>query len=377
MRDSRLEQLAGTLLGHSLQLNSGDIVQIRASVEAKPLVMALYRRAAELGLYLLTQWQDEEISRQSYDLLDPDRSETADFLKLTSEWEYQRCQDIQGYLTIRAQSNDRELSGVDPRKLEMTAKAAEKSSDCIINHRQWSLFYWPTPAQAQKAGKSFEEWFDHVLSVSLVDYDKLSEAEKLLAARMESADQVRISAPGTELSFSIKGMPAVCCYGRRNVPDGEVYTAPLRESAEGYITYNVPSNQWGQTFEQIKLVFSRGRIVEYDCKGPIDVLRNIFNSDEGAAYIGEFSFGVNPLIREPMGSTLFDEKITGSIHLTPGRAYAKADNGNKSSLHWDLIQIQRPEYGGGEVWFDGELIRRDGLFVPECLQALNPENILG
>ncbi|NLW11406.1 MAG: aminopeptidase, partial [Clostridiaceae bacterium] len=245
MRDSRLEQLAGTLLGHSLQLKAGDIVQIRASVEAKPLVMALYRRAAELGLYLLTQWQDEEITRQNYELLDPDRAETAEFLKLTGDWEYQRCQDIQGYLTIRAQSNDRELSGVDPRKLEMTAKASEKASDCIINNRQWSLFYWPTKAQAQKAGRSYEEWFDHVLSVSLIDYQKLYEAEKLLAARMEAADQVRISAPGTELAFSIKGLPAVCCYGRRNVPDGEVYTAPLRESADGYITYNVPSNQWG------------------------------------------------------------------------------------------------------------------------------------
>lgn len=376
MRDIRLEQLAAMLLGHSLRLERGDIVQIRASIEAMPLVKALYRRAAELGLYLLVQWQDEEISRMNYELLDPDREETLRFLRLTGEWELQKCQNIQGYLTIRAQSNDQELREVETRRIEMSARAAEQASDCIINHRQWALFYWPTPAQAQKAGSSYERWLDHVLAVSLIDYEKLYQAEQLLAARMEAADKVRISAPGTELDFSIAGLPAVSCYGRRNVPDGEVYTAPVLNSVNGHVAYNVPSNHWGQTYENIVLEFEHGKIVSADCKGDTAKLREIFASDEGASYIGEFSFGVNPLLREPVGNTLFDEKITGSIHFTPGRAYAKADNGNRSSLHWDLIQIQRPEYGGGEIWFDGQLIRRDGLFVPQDLQALNPENLL-
>ncbi|MDN5315457.1 MAG: aminopeptidase [Clostridiales bacterium] len=376
MRDIRLEQLAAMLLGHSLRLERGDIVQIRASIEAMPLVKALYRRAAELGLYLLVQWQDEEISRMNYELLDPDREETLRFLRLTGEWELQKCQNVQGYLTIRAQSNDQELREVETRRIEISARAAEQASDCIINHRQWALFYWPTQAQAQKAGSSYERWLDHVLAVSLIDYEKLYQAEQLLAARMEAADKVRISAPGTELDFSIAGLPAVSCYGRRNVPDGEVYTAPVLNSVNGHIAYNVPSNHWGQTYENIVLEFAHGKIVSADCKGDTAKLREIFASDEGASYIGEFSFGVNPLLREPVGNTLFDEKITGSIHFTPGRAYAKADNGNRSSLHWDLIQIQRPEYGGGEIWFDGQLIRRDGLFVPQDLQALNPENLL-
>jgi aminopeptidase len=376
MRDIRLEQLAAMLLGHSLRLERGDIVQIRASIEAMPLVKALYRRAAELGLYLLVQWQDEEISRMNYELLDPDREETLRFLRLTGEWELQKCQNVQGYLTIRAQSNDQELREVETRRIEISARAAEQASDCIINHRQWALFYWPTQAQAQKAGSSYERWLDHVLAVSLIDYEKLYQAEQLLAARMEAADKVRISAPGTELDFSIAGLPAVSCYGRRNVPDGEVYTAPVLNSVNGHIAYNVPSNHWGQTYENIVLEFAHGKIVSADCKGDTAKLREIFASDEGASYIGEFSFGVNPLLREPVGNTLFDEKITGSIHFTPGRAYAKADNGNRSSLHWDLIQIQRPEYGGGEIRFDGQLIRRDGLFVPQDLQALNPDNLL-
>lgn len=372
MRDDRLKRLADVLLGHSLRLQAGDIVQIRAAIAAKPLVEALYRRAKELGLFLLTQWQDDEISRLHYDLLDPDKPETEAFLEQVNRWELSRSEEIKAYLTIRSQDNDQELGLVHPDRIKQTARLARTVSDVIINQRQWALFYWPTPGQAQNAGQSTDAWFDHVMRVSLLDYERLYHAEQVLAARMDSADVVRIIAPGTDLQFSIAGMPTVCCYGRRNVPDGEVYTAPVRDSMEGCITYNVPSNHWGQTFRQVRLTFRKGRIIQQDCEGRADLLGEILDSDEGARYIGEFSFGVNPLLMEPCGSTLFDEKIAGSIHLTPGQAYAKADNGNRSALHWDLIQIQRPEYGGGEIYFDNELIRRNGLFVPDDLKKLNP-----
>ena len=372
MRDERLEKLAAVLLGHSLKLQPGDVVQVRAGMSAMPLVESLYRRARDLNIFLLVQWQHDAISRLGFDLLDTQRESSEKFLELTNRWELERSADIAAYLTIRSQENDKEMNGVDPELLKMAARASEAVSDRIINQRQWALFYWPTAGQAQNAGMPYEKWFDHVLEVCLIDYEKLYQAEQALARRMENADQVRIKAPGTDLSFSIKGLPAVCCYGIRNLPDGEVYTAPVRDSVEGRITYNVPSNQWGHTFNQISFTFENGKIVKCDCSGRTDLLEQILDSDEGARYIGEFSFGVNPLLREPMGSTLFDEKICGSIHLTPGRAYAKADNGNRSSLHWDLIQIQRPEYGGGEIYFDHELIRRDGLFLPEDLLLLNP-----
>jgi aminopeptidase len=372
MQDARLEKLAGVLLGHSLKLKPGDIVQVRAGISAMPLVESLYRRARELKIFLLVQWQSDSVSRLSYDLLSPDHIAGENFLKLTNQWELDKSKDIAAYLTIRSQENDQELSGVDPELLKMTARAAEAVSDRIINQRQWVLFYWPTAGQAQNAGMAAEKWFYHVLDVCLIDYDKLYQAEQALARRLEKADRVRITAPGTDLSFSIKGLPAVCCYGIRNLPDGEVYTAPVRDSVEGFITYNVPSNQWGHTFNNISLTFEKGRIIKSSSSDKTDLLEKILGSDEGAGYIGEFSFGVNPLLREPMGSTLFDEKICGSIHFTPGRAYAKADNGNRSALHWDLIQIQRPEYGGGEIYLDNELIRRDGLFLPDDLRLLNP-----
>lgn len=371
LKDPRIEKLAQVLLRHSLALEEGEMFQINASIAAKPLVEAIYREAVAMKVFPVVRWQDDEINRLSYDFLTPGDDATARFLERSSQWEMTRWQDLSANLTIRGPENDQENSGVPRETIQLAGKASEAVHRLIIDERKWALFYWPTPAQAQKAGMSNSDYFDFVLDVSLVDYEQLYAAEQVLARRMEQADQVRIVAPGTDITFSIRGMPAVCCYGRRNVPDGEVYTAPLRTSVDGRITYNVPSNMWGQTFRQISLEFADGKIVSASCDGDNDALNRIFDTDEGARYIGEFSFGVNPLIKNPIGSTLFDEKITGSIHFTPGAAYARADNGNKSMIHWDLIQIQRPEFGGGEVWLDGELIRKDGLFVPEDLQGLN------
>ncbi len=373
IRDPRIDQLASVLLRHSLDLKKGDIFQINAGIAAKPLVEALYRESAKLKIYPIIRWQDDEISRLGYDLLDPKRPETARYLDLSNSWEINRWQDIAANLTLRAPENDQEMSRVDRDRLQMVSKANEKLSRLIIDERKWALFYWPTAGMAQKAGMSTGDYLDFALKVSLLDYDRLYRAEQKLARRMENADQVHILAPGTDLSFSIRGLPAVCCYGRRNVPDGEVYTAPVKDSVNGTITYNVGSTMWGQTFERIVLEFAAGRIVRADCSGGNAAdLNRILDTDEGARFIGEFSFGVNPLILKPTGNTIYDEKITGSFHLTPGNAYAKADNGNKSAIHWDLIQIQRPDFGGGEIWLDGELIRKDGLFVQDDLEDLNP-----
>jgi aminopeptidase len=372
MHDPRLDRLAHMLLSHSLRLAAGDIVQVQAILPAQPLVKALYREAQRQGLYLVTLWSDDEVARLEYDLLDPTVPATHGFLDKRSRWAAERIADVAAVINIRGSVNDQELGDIPADRLQMVSKAGEAVSHTIIDQRQWVLFYWPTAAQAQKAGLSSEAFEDFVLDVSLVDYEQLYLAEQTLAARMERTDQVRIVAPGTDLSFSIEGLPAVCCYGRRNVPDGEVYTAPIRDSVHGTITYNVPSNFWGKTFPNIALTFAAGRIVEARCDGDNDLLQKVFDTDEGARFIGEFSLGVNPRILHPMGSTLFDEKIAGSLHLTPGNAYAKADNGNRSVIHWDLIQIQRPAYGGGEIWFDGELVRKDGLFLPPDLAGLNP-----
>jgi aminopeptidase len=227
---------------------------------------------------------------------------------------------------------------------------------------------------AQLANMSTEQFEDFYFKVCTLDYERMSEAMEPLKQRMERTDRVRIVGPGTDLRFSIRGIPAVKCEGRRNLPDGECYTAPVRDSIHGTIAYNTPSLYLGATYEGIRFTFEGGRIVRA-AGNPQDRLDATLDSDEGARFIGEFSLGFNPYITRPMKDTLFDEKIAGSLHFTPGQAYETADNGNRSKVHWDLVLIQTPAYGGGEIWFDDELVRKDGRFVVPELEGLNPDRL--
>jgi aminopeptidase len=242
---------------------------------------------------------------------------------------------------------------------------------------KWVILRWPTPGMAQAARMSTAAFEDFFFDVCTFDYGRLSEAIRPLVARMEAADRVRIIGPGdTDLAFSIKDIPVIPCAGERNIPDGECFTAPVRESVEGVMHYNTPTLYEGVSYDDVRLVFEQGRVVAATSGSNQARLQEVFDTDEGARYVGEFSLGLNPQITEPMRDILFDEKIAGSLHFTPGQAYEIADNGNRSKIHRDMVLIQRADYGGGEIWFDDELIRKDGLFVPADLEGLNPEQLL-
>jgi len=231
---------------------------------------------------------------------------------------------------------------------------------------------------AQLAETSQEAFEDFYYDVCCADYARMSRAMNGLVKLMESTDKVQIKAPGTDLTFSIKGIPIIKCDGTRNIPDGEVYTAPVRNSINGTITYNTPSLKEGSVYNNIRFKFENGKIVEASCDGSDEKLNKVLDTDPGARYIGEFALGLNPFILRPMKDTLFDEKIAGSFHLTPGQCYDIAPNGNDSAIHWDLVQIQRPEYGGGEIWFDGKLIRKNGAFTdPAVEKEFSRENLKG
>jgi aminopeptidase len=234
---------------------------------------------------------------------------------------------------------------------------------------------FPTPAFAQSSGMSMDAFEEFFFNVTTLDYGKMDKAMDPMKELMEKTDKVHIKGPGsTDLKFSIKGLPAIKCAGEYNIPDGEIFTAPVKDSVNGVIEYNTPTSYLGTKFDKVILTFENGKIVKFEGSNP-EKLEEIFNSDEGARYVGEFAFGVNPYIKDPMVNILFDEKISGSIHFTPGRAYEECDNGNKSNIHWDLVMIQTPEYGGGEIYFDDVLIRKDGKFVLPQLEGLNPENL--
>lgn len=240
-----------------------------------------------------------------------------------------------------------------------------------VNKRKWVLFNCPSLIDAYKAHMSMDDFKKYAFKVMNVDYSNMYKKLQPLKELMEKTDKVRMIGLNTDISFSIKGMPAIPCCGTHNIPDGEIYTAPIRDSVNGTITYNTPSPYRGNTYNNISLTFLNGKIVSATCDENIEDLNAIFNTDEGARYIGEFSFGVNPKILVPTGDILYDEKIKGSIHFTPGASYEDCNNGNTSAIHWDLVWIQREDYGGGEVYFDDVLIRKDGLFVLDSLKSIN------
>lgn len=369
MNDPRNAQLAAVIVSHSLQVEPGEVVLIEAfdlaSGLPNDLVDAIHGAGGIPLLYLRSQALVRQLLRRG------DEREVA----LRAEVELSQLQHAQAYVAIRAQDNVSELSDVPAEHVALNGRLLQKSMDYRVNHTKWLILRYPTAAMAQQAGMSTPAFEDLYYRVCTLDYGRMAEAMGPLAERMRRTDQVRITGPGTDLRFSIRGIGVVPCEGRRNLPDGECFTAPVRDSVNGVITYNATSLYQGATYTDIRFVFEGGRIVQATGQ-PQDRLDALLGSDEGARYVGEFSLGFNPHLLSPIKDTLFDEKIAGSLHFTPGQAYGIADNGNRSQVHWDLVLIQRPEFGGGEVWFDGECVRKDGRFVAPELQGLNPERLL-
>jgi len=367
--DPRIVKLAELLVNHSCRLQPGERVLIEAfDLPSPDLVTELVRQARAVDAIPLVELRNNQVLKNWV--------QTADeaTLKMAAEIDAARMREMQAYIGIRASENSADFSDVPEDALERYQQHYMKPVhfEIRVPDTKWCVMRYPTPSMAQSANLSTSAFTDFFFRVCTADYARMEEAQKPLQKRLEQADRVRLVAPGTDLQFSIKNIPVVPCHGRRNIPDGEVFTAPVRESVNGTISYNIPSRYQGMVFRNIKFTFEQGKIVDACCDGATDRLNKILDTDEGARYIGEFSLGVNYEIQEPILDTLFDEKIGGSLHFTPGNAYTTADNGNRSSVHWDLVLSQTPEHGGGEVWLDDELIRKDGRFIVDDLRALNP-----
>ena len=283
---------------------------------------------------------------------------------------------MQAYVAVRGSANASEGSDVPSERLALYSRTLRPVLNFRVSKTRWVVLRWPTPSMAQAANMSTEAFEDFYFDVCTLDYRKMARAMVPLTARMKKADRIQLKAPGTDLTFSIKGIGAKPCDGLRNIPDGEVFSCPVKDSVEGVIQFNTPTIYSGARFENVRLEFKKGKVVNATGSNA-KRLNEILDTDAGARYVGEFSLGFNPYIENPMCDILFDEKIAGSLHFTPGQAYDECDNGNRSAVHWDMVLIQRPDWGGGEIWFDGELIRKDGLFLPKDLQGLNPANLKG
>lgn len=368
MTDPRIEKLADVLINYSVRLKKGEKVLIEAIGVENSLVKELIKKAYAAGGYPFVSVVDKEVERA---LL---MGTGEEHLRLWAKYDAYRMEDMDAYIGIRGGNNAYELSDVPPENLTKQSLLywTPVHEERRVKHTKWVVLRYPNGAMSQLSGMSTEAFEDFYFNVCTLDYSKMDRAMDALKDLMEKTDKVRITAGnGTDLTFSIKGIPAIKCAGEMNIPDGEVYTAPVKDSVNGVIQYNAPSIQSGIKHENVRLTFKNGKIVEETGNYP-ELLHKIFDTDEGARYVGEFAIGVNPYVTKPMGDILFDEKIAGSIHFTPGASYDDAPNGNSSAVHWDLVLIQTPEYGGGEIWFDDVLIRKDGLFVLPSLAGLNP-----
>jgi len=367
--DNRNEVLARNLVNYSVKLQKGEKILIDSrGPECIPLMEAIVKEVYRVGGLPFIAHESTVLKREFL------MNVTEEQAKLMAEVDSKLMNEMNAYIGIGSVANAYEMSDVPFEKVELFNKAYMKPVLDIRLTKKWVILRYPTFGMAQAAKKSFRAFEDFYYDVCNLDYAKMDKAMDPLKELMESTDKVRIVGEGTDLTFSIKGIPAVKCAGGCNIPDGEIYTAPVKDSVNGFITYNTPSMLDGFTYENVKLEFKDGKIVSCTANDT-ERITKVFDRDEGARYVGEFAIGVNPYITDAMNNILFDEKIMGSFHFTPGSSYADADNTNRSALHWDLVCIQTPEYGGGEIYFDDVLIRKDGRFVLPQLEALNPENL--
>jgi len=366
MTNPRIQELAEKLVTHSCRLQKGEHILIEVTDAPDSIVIELIRATRRLGAHPHLRLNHSRVTREM--LMDAQEEQYSSIAKHALE----EMKDMDAYIAIRGGNNSFENSSVPSEKMQLAMKQLRPMMNRRVSHTKWCVLRWPTAGMAQAASMSTEDFEDFYFRCCLADYAKLKIAMDKLGERMMKVDKVRIIGPGTDLNFSIKGMPAITCAGEYNIPDGEVFTAPIRNSVQGKISYNAPSIYQGIAFDGVVLEFKDGKIIKASCNGNSDALNKILDSDEGARYIGEFAIATNPEILEPMRDVLFDEKIAGSFHFTPGQAYENCDNTNRSQVHWDLVCIQRSEYGGGEIYFDDELIRKDGIFIDPELAILNP-----
>ena len=371
MHDPRIDDLADLLVGYSCDLQAGENLLIEAIDVPSELVRALIRRTDGAGGTPFVWQRSNRIVR---DLL---MVATEEQMTLQGQVDAALMKEMDAYIGIRGNPNVSEWSDVPADRMALYQRHSwvPVHRDIRVPKTKWVVLRWPDPSMAQLATMSTEAFEDFYFRVCTLDYAKMSRAMQPLVDLMNATDRVRLVAPGTDLRFSIRDIPAIPCDGRNNIPDGEVFTAPVRDSVEGTIHYNTPSIYHGVTYDDVRFRFDKGRIVEASASDN-EALNKVLDSDDGARYIGEFAIGFNPHVTKPMKDILFDEKIAGSIHFTPGSCYEEASNGNHSEIHWDLVLRMTPDLGGGEIYFDDQLIRKDGVFVHPELEGLNPERLV-
>ncbi len=371
--DERITKLAENVLKNSVELKKGEKIYIEAFSEStKDLFNEFIRIAAKMGATPFYFYNDNSFVKNLVENSNPNQIEQY------AKWHAGLMDEMDCYVAVRGYDDLFALSDIAPAKMKAYNEIYYNMVhfDRRIAKTRWCVMRYPNDTMAAVSKMSRKALEDFFFEACLVDYKKMGKAMKPLKDLMDKSNKVRIKGPNTDLEFSIKGLKAVVCDGNMNIPDGEVYTAPLKNSINGHIQFNTDTVYGGTFYSNVYLEFKDGKIIKAESRANNDKLQKQISVDEGARYMGEFAIGVNPYIRKEMLDILFDEKIACSLHMAIGNSYNdETFNGNRSSVHWDLVLIQDKAHGGGEIWFDNKLVRKDGLFVLPELKKLNPDNL--
>ncbi len=370
MADARIERLADVLVGYSVDVQPGELVTIEAPLAAKPLVVELYRAVLRAGGHPLPR---VKLARASELFYAGARDEQFDWL---SPHFRSANEAADARIIVEADENTKALSGVDPAVQARVSRARMESRNRYLERAaagelKWVLTAFPTEAHAQDADMSLAEYEDFVYGAGkLFDDDPVASwrafADHAFAAKrfLEGVRELRVVAEGTDLTLAVEGRTWEPSIGKENCPDGEVFTAPHETRVDGVVRFTFPAVYQGREVQDVELRFERGEVVGASASHGLDFLRAMIAMDDGSKRLGEFAFGLNDGIDRFTRNILFDEKIGGTVHLALGTAYPETGGLNRSGLHWDIICDLR---SGSEVYADGELVYRDGKFLPGVL----------
>lgn len=362
MYNKKDKELAEKILKFSCELKKHQNVLLQlVGLNGIGLLRALVETAREMEANPFVQIEDSEIQRMLVETGDE-----AFWYNQAKVDQLPLIKQMDAFVGVRASLNIYEQAAAS--KAANKAYSEESATPVHFEERvkntNWVVLRYPSEAFAMNAKMPTHEFSDFYYKACLLDYSELAEAMKPLEKRLRKTNIIQLKGEGTDIELSVKGQNWIPCYGKRNIPDGELFSSPVLDSVNGHITY-APSVYQGKPFEFVKLEVKDGKVVDFDSSNNQQLVE-IIDTDEGARRFGEFSFGLNPIIKEPMYDILFDEKIYGSNHLTLGNDYEEAPNGNESGIHWDLVCI------GADVYLDGEKIREGRQFVKDDLLALNP-----
>lgn len=353
MADPRVTKLASILVHHSVRVKKGELIVINSSSEAAPLALECYKLILKAGGIPSVNFSMPRFAYTYYKYAKPHQLNC--FPKVAKF----EAENLKGMINIGAPFNTKEFSNIDPKKIVLRRRVTNPISEIILN-KKWVGCDYPTNALAQDADMSLEEFEDFLFNATNIDWNKESKKQDKIKAVLDKGKRVRILADDTDLTFSIKGRTAIKCYGEHNMPDGEVFLAPVEKTTEGFIHYSFPVIYNGREVSGVTLKFKKGKVVDAKALKNEKFLKAMINTDKGSKYLGEFGIGMNPNITKFIKNILFDEKILGSVHLALGRAYKEGGGVNQSALHWDMIKDLR---NGGRVYIDDKLMHKNGRWL--------------